>query len=52
MVNISKLHEEISMLQKETNKKVSIIMSAGAQVIVPSLQQKLDGDIEGFLSQN
>lgn len=52
VVNISKLHEEISMLQKETNKKVSIIMSAGAQVIVPSLQQKLDGDIEGFLSQN
>lgn len=51
VVNISKLHEEIIMLQEETNKKVSIVMSAGAQVIVPSLQQKLDGDIEWLLSQ-
>jgi adenylosuccinate synthase len=51
VVNISKLHEEIRTLQTETTQKVNIVMSAGAQVIIPSLQQKLDADIEWLLSQ-
>ena len=50
VMNVTKLWEEILTLERETSQRVDIILSTSTQIIITSLQQKLDGDIERDLS--
>lgn len=52
VVNISKLCEEIGQLQAHTSTQVDIILSVNSQVIISSLQQKLDSEIEWNIVSN